>query len=389
LHVTVEARHPIHRLLMAIITGLAGVLGRFAGRLLNSTLGWATILLFGKVPQSRQTLLLLIVLGSLAWVAALVGVLVPDVGALLIAAIPLPDFVDEAWVRLAMLIAALLLPLVIGAVALFITAKDVRPSGAGMIVPILRGYPFTLVLTVTIAILAGVALTRKVRSLARRWQDVHVAMIVKPGAYEQLLGQLHGVLGEAGLELGVRKAPALLSLPPRLLDRVAGRALGALVPDNLMLLASPELEILVYPSDLAISGAKESVARAQAAVVSTLTHAPVYMTTSAEAQAVEDELTDISADGAASARLARVRALDERLARLVVPFEEWEILYRQRLQLERDALLVLGDEAHHPPATGARSGTPKRDVVIAAAGLGLIAVDVVLALAERGSRNRR
>ena len=28
--------------------------------------------------------------------------------------------------------------------------------------------------------------------------------------------------------------------------------------------------------------------------------------------------------------------IDERLRSLVVPYEEWEILYRQRLQIERD-----------------------------------------------------
>lgn len=50
---------------MALITGLVGIVGRFAGRVLNTTLGWAAILLFGKVAQQRQTLLLVMVLASL------------------------------------------------------------------------------------------------------------------------------------------------------------------------------------------------------------------------------------------------------------------------------------------------------------------------------------
>jgi len=65
---------------MIFLTGLAGLVGRFAGRVLNSALGWATILLFGQVRQSRQMLLLLVTLGSLASAAALAGVLVPAVG---------------------------------------------------------------------------------------------------------------------------------------------------------------------------------------------------------------------------------------------------------------------------------------------------------------------
>ena len=54
----------------------------------------------------------------------------------------------------------------------------------------------------------------------------------------------------------------------------AGRSLGALVPDRLMLLAGRDLEVLVYPSDVAISGTKAAMARARAAIASRLTEAP-------------------------------------------------------------------------------------------------------------------
>ena len=83
---------------------------------------------------------------------------------------------------------------------------------------------------------------------------------------------------------------ALISGPPKLLDLIAGRALGDLIPDRLQLLVGENLEILVYPSDLAISGTRDRVAMARAAIVTELTEAPAYMTTSAEAQKFEDEL---------------------------------------------------------------------------------------------------
>lgn len=373
---------------MALITGLAGVLGRFAGRFVNATLGWATILLFGKVPQSRQSLLLVLVLASLGWVAALLGVLLPDIGAFLIAAVPAPDFISETWIRLAMLVAAVVLPLVVGIVAIFIAEKEARPKGLDVVVTILRGYPFTLVLTITIAILAAVAVYRKLRSLARRWEDAHVPMVVKPGRYDALLHQLRDVLAGAGIELAVRPAPKVLSAPPKLLDLVAGRSLGALVPDQLMLLQSPSLEVLMYPSDLAISGTRERLARARAAIVSTLTHAPAYQTTSAESQRFEDQLTAISDEAAdrTAERVRRVRELDPQLVELVVPFEEWGILYRERLQLERDGLAEVVSDGRdldvRPTADGPRRTSPV-DIAIAAGGLGLVALDVVLALADR------
>ncbi len=169
---------------MGLIAGLAGMLGRFAGRLLNSSLGWATILLFGKVTGRKQTLLLGIALGAIVWVILLIGVAVPDVGAILLAAVPAPPFVSRDLIRLVMLVAAIVLPLLMGLAALFVMDAAQRPKGLALIASLVRGYPFALLLAVIIAMLAVVATIRKVRALAHRWEDAHVAIIVKPGGYD-------------------------------------------------------------------------------------------------------------------------------------------------------------------------------------------------------------
>jgi hypothetical protein len=89
--------------------------------------------------------------------------------------------------------------------------------------------------------------------------------------------------------------------------------------------------------------------------------------------------------------IEHVRSLDKKLARLAVPWEEWETLYRMRLQLERDALVPedSGDLG------GADTGTPvevtvsrarpasRLDLVIGAAGAALIGLDLVLLLGNR------
>lgn len=379
---------------MAILAGVLSILGRFAGQLLNTTLGWATLLLFGKVPQKKQIVLLIMVFGSLVWVALVIGVFVPDVGSLIVGAVPAPDFVDEAWIRMAMLVGALVVPLVIGAAAVFVTVPSSR-GGAKLIVSVLRGYPFALVLALILVLLAVVGSIRKIRSLMRRWEDAHVPVIVKPGRYDEVLAMLRDKLERAGLPLTPRDAGPLISGPPKMLDLIAGRALGDLVPDRLMLLVGKNLEILVYPSDLAVSGTRDLVARARAAVVSELTEAPAYMTTSAEAQAFEDELQRLGA-GAAHRRPAEqvrhLRSLDHRLAELAVPFEEWETLYRMRLQLERDALAStratgesdfddFDDDFEPLPTTASRL-----DLAIGLVGAALVALDLAVLL---GSRRRR
>jgi hypothetical protein len=238
--------------------------------------------------------------------------------------------------------------------------------------------------------------------MSRRWEDAHVPVIVKPGKYEEFLGLIEQKLDAAGLDLSPRDAGPLLSGPPKLLDLIAGRALGALVPDNLQLLVGPGIEILVYPSDLAISGEKRTVARARAAIAAELTEAPAYLTTTAEAQKFEDELEKLG-PGAAQSRpvelIRHVRSLDKRLAELAAPYEEWESLYRMRLQLERDARAAIDDRSPFDPIsasrdrrlqTGSVRAAPSRlDVIIGLAGAALIALDLALVLSDRRHRRGR
>jgi hypothetical protein len=377
---------------MAIIGSVFAMVGRFAGRLLNSALGWATLLLFGKVEGRKQTILLVIALGSLVWILTVIGVLVPDIGAFLLAFVPVPDGVQEDWVRLGMLALALVIPLLIGAAAIYVTEADRRPKGFGLVTAVLRGYPFTLVLAATIVILAGVSLARKVRSLAKRWEDAHVPVVVKPGGYERVLSDLEGVLDRSDLSVRVRAAPALISLPPRMLDAVAGRSLGSLVPDRLMMLVGDDLEVLVYPSDVAITGSKTAMARARAAIAIELTESPAYLTTTAEAQQVEDAITAVA--GRDGKRLSptewrrRLREQDPRIAKLAVPFDEWETVYRQRLQVERD---LLADEVEGAlvPGTAPARAPSMAERLVAVGTIALIAADAALLLVERVRRKGR
>ena len=382
---------------MAIIGSLFAMVGRFAGRLLNAVLGWATLLLFGKVSGQKQTVLLVVALGSLLWVVTLIGILVPDIGTFLLAFVPVPDFIDENVVRLIMLGLALAIPLLIGAAGIYLTDADRRPTGTGLLVAVLRGYPFTLVLAFTIVVLGAVSFVRKIRSLTKRWEDAHVPVVVKPGGYDRVIRDLERVLDASELDVTIGPAPAVVSMPPRLLDKVAGRSLGGLVPDRLMLLRGRELEVLVYPSDVAISGTKLATARARAAIASTLTQAPAYMTTSAETQRIEDEIGAVAGQGRGVAGdlasrkegVARLRALDTRIARLSVPFDEWETVYRQRLQVERDLLAGDMDAVRRPAST--LPGEPSiGDRLIALGTAALIAADAILLAADlRRSRRRR
>jgi hypothetical protein len=346
---------------MAIFATLFAVIGRQAGRVLTTALGWASTLLFGRVPRRKQLLLSLITLGSLAWMVMLLGIILPNVGTFLLTALPLPGFIDQNWVRLAMLIGTLATPLFVGLGGLFVVDTGSRPTGVEAARQVLRGYPIAFLLAFTLIFLAIVGGVRKGRTLARRWTDAHIPIVVHAAGYATMVDDLEMALRESGLAVQRRPAAAILAVPARLVGRVAGGGVSALVPDELTTLYSPVLEVELYPSDIAISGQKVAVARARAAIASRLTATAAYLTTSREAQAVEDQLDRIirarrtmDSEGLperSDALLEEVRALDTTLATLDVDYAEWEVLYRVRLQIERD--LLVGSpvgQAVGPPA---------------------------------------
>ena len=334
---------------MAILAMLFAAIGKQAGRLLTTALGWASTLLFGRVPRQKQLLLTLITLGSIAWAVMLLGIILPSVGAFLLTALPLPNFIDQNWVRLAMLVAALVTPLLVGVGGLFVVEAAGRPIGLEAARQVLRGYPIAFLLAFTIIFLGIVGAARKGRTLARRWTDAHIPIVVHPGGYAIMVDDLEKALSESGFTVERRPAAAILAVPARLVGRVAGGGMRALVPDELTTLYSRALEVELYPSDIAISGQKVAVARARAAIASRLTVTAAYLTTSKEAQAVEDRLGEIvrargkmhneGRPARPGKLIEQLRAIDTTLATLDVDYGEWEVLYRMCLQIERDLLV--------------------------------------------------
>ena len=335
---------------MALIASLFAVLGRFVGRVLTTTLGWASVLLFGRVPQDRQVWLAVLTFGSLAWVAAVVGVLVPDVGAILLTAIPRPDWIPEDLVRLAMLVVALALPAVLGAVTLLLFDPEDRPKGVELIKQIARGYALVPTLAVTLVVLAVAGTIRKLDSVVHRREDAHIPIVVRPGRYDALVDTLEDTLREGELVTERRAGPSVLTVPARLLARIAGHGIGRMVPDRLVELRGTKVKVSIYPADLALTGAPDAVARARALVARDTPSRDAWFTTTKEAQKVEDRMAALEAADPAT-REAGLPELDRQLLDLTIDQDTFEVLYRRRLQLAVPAALDVHDDAEpEPPA---------------------------------------
>ncbi|MFN3653479.1 MAG: hypothetical protein ACK47B_28195 [Armatimonadota bacterium] len=353
---------------MAIIQGLLAVIARSAGKLLNTVFGWATTLLFGKVSEDRQIYLSIMSFGSVAWLVVAIGVIFPSVGTFLLAFVPLPEWVNDNWVRLIMLAAALLIPLLVGGIALKLLEPDQRPEdAAGKAKVILKGYPYTLGIAVTLVLMTLFAPLLKLPALARRWETQHVPVVVDSDQYCSTLEQVERALEETGWQL--RRGPAswMLRLPTRVLTALAGGAIENMVARQLTTLRSDNLEVTLHPSDLVVSGKEAEVAHARAVVAEQLAFAPAYMTWTREANGLEDQLDalwrenrDRPAAGEDRRALERLHQIEEALKGLRISYEEWEVLTRQKLLLERSILRSLAGITDRPESPDRRGREPER-----------------------------
>jgi hypothetical protein len=340
---------------MTILISLFGFAGRIAGDLLTSALGWASSLLFGRVPRSHKGYLVLMMALSFLWVLFVLALLIPTVTSVLLATTPRPPFVDQLPLGIILLVGVIFLPMLVGLAGYLVPAEGERRDGlTAPLREVLRGYLLAPLISALLVFLSIVGIARKIRSKRHGWADDHVPIVVRPNGYDRLVDDLRGALTSAGLPVQTEDAPWVLTMPARLLTSVAGSNVRELRPDRLVNLVTPELRIGVYPSDIAISGPARERTRARAAIISRFATTAAHLTTSAEAQAVEDQIEKVAKSGAvptadsASAAQAPFREIDEKLLELEVPTDEWDILYRLRVQVERDLL------------TGSRGGTASR-----------------------------
>jgi hypothetical protein len=252
-----------------------------------------------------------------------------------------------------MFAAALVVPAVVGLLATRLVDEDKRPKGAGgFIKTVVRGYPYTIGLALTLLLMLVFAPVLKVRDLFRRWTTQHVPVIIEPEDYPGVVDDLQRALRTGGIETSRGRPSWMLRAPTRLLGYFAGSAVGDLVAEHLTRLHAPTLDILLHPSDMVISGKTKDAARARAIIAEHLTFTRAYLTWDKEANELEDAFRRVFESvqgGAGLDALARLRSLEQRMHRLTLPYEEWEVLFRQKLQVERAALRrvagLAGDDA--------------------------------------------
>jgi hypothetical protein len=305
-------------------------------------LGWATALYFGQVPGRQGRMLAVVSLLAAGWVIVVIGFAIPIfAGAALEASGVIEDNFDVEFIHYAGLVGAIVLtPPLVAAIAVWGNFHEERSVGAwARLVPM--SYPATAMLGASV--LQMVLLTPVL--LFQRWRQkrkyVQVSLIMREGTDDDdLVEALRDALASIGVdEVRASEASGPKVWPMRTVGFAAHHLLGAVVRGEPMRLAAGDLEIYAYATTISIQGPKEETYRVRAAIMRKLGFHDAYLTWNDDAQDLEEELLRAhqESDGDLEALGRRLDEIQARMDTASLNSEEWNVLYRRRLQVELSA----------------------------------------------------
>lgn len=328
---------------MALVQALIAWLSNSAGKILNSAFSWATLLMFGRVPSNRRTILSIICLLSVVWFFCFIGILFPRFSTFMITFVAVPSWVETAWIRLAMTGSFLLIPIANGFLSAYLDEPATRPSIAKWKLEVKNGWRLTLALALTLVLMLLIAPINKAGELIKRWKADHIPIITEPKDYAAVVAELKGILEAAGIRTEEKKPHIIMQAPIWMLVTFAGPSLKNLVAEKLTKLTFDGGELEIHPSDLVIRGTLQKVNRVLSLVISHYTFGLAYLTWTKEANQLEIQLRKLWMT-VKDNRIPRYTALKradllfKKLEKLNLNMDEFETVYRALLKLKLDIL---------------------------------------------------
>jgi hypothetical protein len=306
--------------------------------MVQAIFGWAVRALFGTPRESQKTVLAVAVGAAAVWPLLLLGIPFPKLAALVLAFVPIPEWVSEGWIRGIWIAAALAVPVGVGTV-LATSGEQAAPRWERW----LQGFPVTAALAAAFFTAFLTSPVRRLVGIARRREDRTIPLLLEPEDYAAAAEDLHRTLLRRGLEVKRADPPWLLTAPARVLKTLGGRFLGDRIPEDIHFYRGEELDVAVNPNDITIQGRKDQAARAHALLSEKATLGPGLQTVEASAQAIEKKLKDLwsvyardrrSHEGSAilGRRLSEVAS---EIEETYLTFDDWQVLYREILQMQR------------------------------------------------------
>ena len=312
-------------------------------------LGWATGMYFGQVPGRQGRILSVVSLLAAGWVIVVVGFAIPIlVGAILEATGIVAENFDVQAIHYFGLVAAVVLAPPVAAAATVYAGFHEERSVRAWLGLIGVSYPATAMLGLSVLLMAAFTPVLLLQRWRQKRKLVQVPLVMRGGTDDDdLVEAVRGALSSIGADdVSVTEATGPTSWPLRTVGFAARHLLGAVVRGEPMRLAIGDLELYAYATNVAILGPAEDAYRARAALERELAFRDAYLTWNEEAQSFEDDLRRIheSTDGDVDRMRERLDEVQERIDVASLNSEEWNVLYRLRLQLEHEVARRVAEE---------------------------------------------
>jgi uncharacterized membrane protein YqjE len=336
---------------MAIVQALLALVSRSLGRISSAIFGWAVIALFGQTSGTEQAVLSALVGAAAAWPILVLGVVFPKIAVFLLAFVPLPEWIPKWIIRAVWITLALAVPFAIG-LTLSLRQRRQPPGTAGggvgperesRLARLVRGFPITVGIAAAFVVVFITVPALRVISFFRRRIDLQIPLVTDAASYNEVALTVARTLTGHGFVLWRATPGWWMTGPSRILLRLGGPAFRDHIPEHLAYFRGPRLEAALYTNALLLRGNEQDTAWAHGIVVEALTDAPALQTFNPAAQDIERQIRRVwavyrenpDAHVGAAALLGRLGEIVRDIATLPVAYDEWQIIYRQALQLGR------------------------------------------------------
>jgi hypothetical protein len=261
---------------------------------------------------------------------------------------------------------ALLVPLAVG-LAMATKAPPQTPVEPAL-KRMARGFPITVGLAAAFLIMFVSVPLMRFAALVRRRESADIPLVTDGEAYQRVAERISTVLARHGFALRPAQPGWWVVAPIRILTWFGRGAFRSYIPSQPEHFVSADLELSLYPSGVLLRGQKDHVTWAHGLIAETVVHTDGLQTTDAAAQDLERQLRRLwkifdenpTAHARSPRLLERLGDITRDLGRLAAPFADWQVLYRQILQVDRalrGERQLLDDEASKEIMGGGREMT--------------------------------
>lgn len=326
---------------VAILSALLSLVMKKLGDVAQAVFGWSITALFGKLGSKKQVLLSVALILSLCWPLFVVGTVLPNTAAWVLAFLPLEKWVGKTTLRIVWVALAVLAPVVVGLLARAVAPRQkIRGS---ILRSAVGGYPLALGFFCSFVITVITVPLVKIGSLVRGFSESHVYVQPKEGRYGAVVHAAAEACARAGLVPTIEPIPTSMALATKVMKWFAGGTLHAIVADDPRRVVAGGVEVYVYPADFLIRGKEKKAAHVRAMLTQTLLDRDAYLVESPASQRLQDELGEMweflvgrsDIDLSSKTTAERLRRLYVQMNREDLPYEDWLTLERIVRRLER------------------------------------------------------